>query len=117
MILIRECSGFDELEACVQMQVETWGYDQSDVIPRKAFLVMQKIGGQIIGAFDTSLPGTSPQGEPAIAGWFCHVFARREGAGKKRRRTTTVSALPHAGRPRSLAQSRPRGATQAGTTT
>lgn len=64
MILIRECQGHDELEACVQMQVETWGYDQADVIPRKAFLVMQKIGGQIIGAFDTGLPGTSPQGEP-----------------------------------------------------
>lgn len=64
MILIRECEGHDELEACVRLQVETWGYDQADVIPRKAFLVMQKIGGQIIGAFDTSLPGTSPQGEP-----------------------------------------------------
>ena len=64
MILIRECSGHDELEACVKMQVETWGYDQADVIPRKAFLVMQKIGGQLIGAFDTDMPGTSPQGEP-----------------------------------------------------
>jgi predicted GNAT superfamily acetyltransferase len=63
MIVIRECSGFDELEACVQMQVETWGYDQADVIPRKAFLVMQKIGGQVIGAFDPDLPGTSAQGE------------------------------------------------------
>jgi len=50
VILIRECQGHDELEACVRLQVETWGYDQSDVIPRKAFLVMQKIGGQIIGA-------------------------------------------------------------------
>ena len=56
MIVFRECEGHDELEACVQIQVETWGYDQADVIPRKAFLVMQKIGGQIIGAFDTSLP-------------------------------------------------------------
>ncbi len=64
MILIRTCVGHDELEACVQMQVETWGYDQSDVIPRKAFLVMQKIGGQVIGAFDTSLPGASPGGDP-----------------------------------------------------
>jgi predicted GNAT superfamily acetyltransferase len=64
MILIRECHGHDELEACVQLQVETWGYDQADVISRKAFLVMQKIGGQIIGAFDTSLPETSTQGEP-----------------------------------------------------
>ena len=64
MILIRECAGHDELEACVQLQVETWGYDQTDVIPRKAFLVMQKIGGQLLGAFDTSMPGASPQGDP-----------------------------------------------------
>ena len=27
MIVIRNCEGFDELEACVQLQVETWGYD------------------------------------------------------------------------------------------
>lgn len=64
MIVIRECEGFEELEACVQMQVETWGYDQSDMMPRKAFLVMQKVGGQVIGAFDTDLPGSPPQGDP-----------------------------------------------------
>ena len=64
MILIRTCQGFDELEACVQLQIETWGYDDSDVIPRKAFLVGQKIGGQVIGAFDTDLPGAAPNGHP-----------------------------------------------------
>jgi len=64
MIVIRECSGFDELEACVQLQIETWGYDDSDIIPRKAFLVAQKIGGQVLGAFDTDLPGASSQGSP-----------------------------------------------------
>jgi len=64
MIFIRECAGHDELEACVQMQIDTWGYDQADVIPRKAFLVMQSIGGQLLGAFDTSLPGASEQGDP-----------------------------------------------------
>ncbi|HEU5458441.1 MAG TPA: GNAT family N-acetyltransferase, partial [Terracidiphilus sp.] len=35
---------------------------QTDVIPRKAFLVAQKIGGQVIGAFDTDLPGAGPDG-------------------------------------------------------
>jgi predicted GNAT superfamily acetyltransferase len=64
MILIRACSGHDELEACVQLQIETWGYDESDIIPRKAFLVGQKIGGQVIGAFDTDLPGAGPNGTP-----------------------------------------------------
>ncbi len=56
MIEIRTCQGFDELEACVQLQIETWGYDESDVIPRKTFLVAQSIGGQVIGAFDSELP-------------------------------------------------------------
>jgi predicted GNAT superfamily acetyltransferase len=59
MIEIRNCKGQDELEACVQLQVETWGYDPSDVIPRKAFLVWQKVGGQVIGAFDSDRTGTA----------------------------------------------------------
>jgi len=65
MIVIRSCEGFDELEACVQLQTEVWGYDPSDVIPRKAFLVMQKVGGQVLAAFDTDLPGASPKGDPS----------------------------------------------------
>jgi predicted GNAT superfamily acetyltransferase len=64
MILIRTCEGFDELEACVQLQIETWGYDPSDVIPRKAHKVAQKIGGQVIGAFDTEIPGAAAEGDP-----------------------------------------------------
>ena len=55
MIRIRPCAGLDEMEACVRLQIETWGYDPSDVIPRKAFLVAQKIGGQVIGAFETEI--------------------------------------------------------------
>jgi len=65
MIVIRTCDGLDELEAVVQLQVETWGYDQADIIPRKAFLVMQKVGGQVIGAFDTDLPGAPSNGDAA----------------------------------------------------
>jgi len=53
MIVIRECKGFEELQACVDLQIEVWGYSDGDVIPRRAFLVAQKIGGQVIGAFDT----------------------------------------------------------------
>lgn len=59
MIEIRACEGFDEMDACVALQIETWGYDESDAIPRKAFLLAQKIGGQVIGAFDSELLGVS----------------------------------------------------------
>jgi predicted GNAT superfamily acetyltransferase len=90
MILIRECQGHDELEACVQLQVETWGYDQADVIPRKAFLVMQKIGGQIIGAFDTDLSGSSPRGEPSSLVGFAMSLP-----GVKTSEKNTVPPVPY----------------------
>ncbi len=51
-ILIRLCRGFDEFDACVRMQVEIWGYDPVDVIPQREFVVIERIGGQILGAFD-----------------------------------------------------------------
>ncbi len=63
MIEIRCCEGFDEMEACVQLQIETWGYDETDVVPRKMFLLEQKIGGQVIGAFLTGNEGTRELGK------------------------------------------------------
>src|SRR5580704_3921995 len=53
-ILIRPCHGFEELDACVQLQIEVWGYSDGDVIPRRVFTVTQKIGGQVLGAFDVT---------------------------------------------------------------
>jgi predicted GNAT superfamily acetyltransferase len=60
-IKVRACEGFDEFEACVQLQIETWGYEEADVIPRKTFLVAQTIGGQVMGAFDTEIAGDSAE--------------------------------------------------------
>jgi predicted GNAT superfamily acetyltransferase len=64
-VVLRECQGFEELDACVRLQVETWGYNDGDVIPRRMFIVAQRIGGQLVGAFEgrdmvgfvLSLPG------------------------------------------------------------
>ncbi|WP_420236327.1 GNAT family N-acetyltransferase [Telmatobacter bradus] len=63
MIEIRSCEGFAELEACVQLQIATWGYDASDVVPRKAFLVVQKSGGQVLGAFDREIAASAEGGD------------------------------------------------------
>jgi predicted GNAT superfamily acetyltransferase len=62
-ILIRQCENLDELGACVRLQSEVWGFEDQDVLPRRALVVARNIGGQVIGAFDTSQPGTSPEGE------------------------------------------------------
>jgi predicted GNAT superfamily acetyltransferase len=74
MIVIRTCQGFEELQACVDLQIETWGYDNGDVIPRRAFLVAGKIGGQVIGAFDNEIDGAPPEGGPESLVGFAMSF-------------------------------------------
>ena len=85
MIVIRNCQGQDELEACVELQVETWGYDPTDVIPRKAFLVWQKVGGQVIGAFDSEVPGTAAEGgADSLVGFVLSLPGMKTCAGEPR---------------------------------
>ena len=62
MIRIRSCAGMDEMQACVDLEIDTWGYDESDVIPRKTFLLAQRIGGQVLGAFDSDIAGDAAAG-------------------------------------------------------
>ena len=49
---VRLCHGLDELNACVGLQQEVWNFSDRDLIPLRLFVVAQKIGGQVIGAFD-----------------------------------------------------------------
>lgn len=50
-ITIRKCESIAELRACVALQKEVWSFDDVDLVPLRIFVVGQKIGGQIIGAF------------------------------------------------------------------
>ena len=89
-ILIRPCEGFEELSACVQLQVEVWGYGDRDVVPRRVFIVSKQIGGQVMGAFDTSLPGASLEGNPEnLVGFAMALPGIAQGQ--------AVSPLPYAG--------------------
>jgi len=53
-VVVRDCDGNDELEACVSLQKEVWNFSDADMIPLRLFVVAQKIGGQVLGAFDGS---------------------------------------------------------------
>jgi predicted GNAT superfamily acetyltransferase len=83
MIEIRSCQGLEEMEACVQLQIETWGYDETEAIPRKAFLLAQKIGGQVIGAFDTEVSAGDPGNHtPLLAGFAISLPGVKTGRGQ-----------------------------------
>lgn len=81
-VVVRKCSGTEELQTCVELQKEVWDFADADLIPLRMFVVAEKIGGQVIGSFDDddlvgfalSLPGTRA-GKPYL---HSHMLAVRE---------------------------------------
>jgi predicted GNAT superfamily acetyltransferase len=50
-IVIRQCHQLDEMRACVALQKEVWDFSDADLVPLRMFVVAEKVGGQVIGAF------------------------------------------------------------------
>lgn len=81
-IEVRLCLDLAELQACVDLQKEVWGFADTDLIPIRMFVVAQKIGGQVIGgfrdgeliAFSLAIPGNR-NGHPYL---HSHMLAVRE---------------------------------------
>lgn len=65
-VVIRRCQGLDELRACVALQKEIWNFTDAELVPLRMFVVAEKVGGQVMGAFNgsemvgfaLSVPGT-----------------------------------------------------------
>lgn len=65
-IVVRHCRGLDELRSCVELQKEVWNFSDAELVPLRMFVVAEKVGGQVMGAYDgsemvgfaLSLPGT-----------------------------------------------------------
>jgi predicted GNAT superfamily acetyltransferase len=53
-VTIRKCEALEEMQACFALQKEVWKFSDADLIPVRLFVVAAKIGGQVIGAFDTN---------------------------------------------------------------
>ena len=51
-IEIRPLHELEQFDRCVELQHAIWNYSESDLIPRRVFLVADRIGGQVLGAFD-----------------------------------------------------------------
>src|SRR6202034_3230883 len=50
-IVICKCLQLDQMRACVSLQKEVWKFSDADLVPLRMFVVAEKVGGQVIGAF------------------------------------------------------------------
>jgi predicted GNAT superfamily acetyltransferase len=51
-LVVRKCQGLEEMRACVALQKEVWKLTDIELVPVRMFVVGEKVGGQVIGAFD-----------------------------------------------------------------
>jgi predicted GNAT superfamily acetyltransferase len=51
-MIIRELTEHQEFADAVRLQREIWGFDDVELLPLRLFVVADKIGGQVLGAFD-----------------------------------------------------------------
>jgi predicted GNAT superfamily acetyltransferase len=64
-ISVTALTELEQFDRCVALQDIVWGYEPSDMMGQKVFLLASRIGGQVLGAFDgetlvgyaMSLPG------------------------------------------------------------
>src|SRR5579863_5965587 len=65
-VVLRRCHGIEEFRACVTLQKEVWNFTDAELVPLRMFVVADKVGGQVMGAFEgdslvgfaLSVPGT-----------------------------------------------------------
>ncbi len=89
---IRRCQGLEELRACVQLQKEVWNFTDAELVPLRMFVVADKVGGQVMGAFDgsqmvgfaLSVPGTR-SGHTYLHSHMLGVSAEHRNGGLGRR--------------------------------
>src|SRR3954453_6388548 len=71
MIEIRKLARHSEFEEVVRLQQEIWGFADVELLPLRLFVVADKIGGEVLGAFDEgrmvafclAIPGLKPHGK------------------------------------------------------
>jgi predicted GNAT superfamily acetyltransferase len=56
-ITVRHCHGLAEFETCLDLERQVWGSNDLDVVPSAVFVVVEEVGGQVLGAFDQACGG------------------------------------------------------------
>lgn len=93
MIEIRPLYQFEEFVEAVRLQQTIWGFDDIEMLPLRSFVVYEKIGGQLFGAYDgdemvaflIAVPGIKPGPRPYLHSHMLGVLPAYRDAGIGRR--------------------------------
>ncbi|HEY7616918.1 MAG TPA: GNAT family N-acetyltransferase [Terriglobales bacterium] len=73
--MIRRCEGLDEMRACVELQKEVWNFTDVELVPLRMFVVGEKVGGQVIGGFESQTLVGFAFSIPAVRGGHAYLHS------------------------------------------
>lgn len=101
-IRIETLTSFAQFDRCMELQDTVWGYEPSDAMSQKVFLLASQIGGQVMGAFEggemvgyaMSLPGVRDR-QPYLHSHHLAVLLpwRNKGVGRRLKLAQREEAL------------------------
>jgi len=91
-LAIRKCESLKEMQAAFALQKEVWKFNDAELVPVRIFVLANKIGGHVIGAFDggelvgfaVAIPGYR-NGHPYLHSHMLAVRQQYRNAGLGRR--------------------------------
>ncbi len=92
MIEARPLTTIEQFEEAVQLQKTVWGFEDLELLPRRLFVVANKVGGQTMGAYDgdrmvaflLAIPALKPDGSSFLHSHMLGTLAeyRNRGVGR-----------------------------------
>lgn len=74
-LTIRTCHSVGDYRQIVDLQREVWHFPEAELIPSRLFVVGEKIGGHVIGAFDGSKAVGFAFGIPGFRGGHSYIHS------------------------------------------
>ena len=53
-LIVRRCESHEDFRQCETVQQFVWGFEDRELVPLRLFVVVSKVEGQVLGAFDPS---------------------------------------------------------------
>ena len=92
-LLLRTCHTVPEMRTALELQREVWHFSDEELVPVRLFVVGEKIGGHVLGAFDGDRMVGFSYGLPGYRNGHAYMHSHMLGVAESHRNTGVGRAL------------------------
>ncbi len=92
-LVLRSCHTVGEFRQALQLQQDVWNWTDIELVPVRLFVVGEKIGGHVLGAFDGNDMVAFAYGLPGVRGGHSYMHSHMLGVREDHRNTGLGKAM------------------------